>query len=356
MKIRIHFLILIFIIALISSCTKDQNDAVELDNLDQVEERHTYSRVNPIYDPCKAINIEVFIHECFEGTVFYDAILAAIENYNALGIGVHYTIIDDPAQAQNDYLRFECNNDENCSGGGASTKVGHRRVGLNTSITWEECCPQAQSETIDLCSATFIAMHEMMHSLGFGHTDDFSAQHIPGTLLTDPESILNSGPSFNPCELPCEFSEGDLEALELIYPPCVCPEDRNCPCTKPSPDEVSCPELIYDALDYLECNMDKFFEESTEESTGDFESAICDFTEALNACLELNLECPGQQDCNFAGGLPCAQHIIGTYERFLCKKNIYLANPTNVGRLNVLNSLCDFLTTLNICKGTNFSC
>jgi len=108
-----------------------------------------------------------------------------------------------------------------CNGGRANFNpvTNQLEVRLHTDISTTDCfC--GDGAAITSCDIQFIAMHEIGHALGFGHTDFGFLTLIPGTPVNDFFSIMNSGGTPNAlCAGLCSFSAEDINALEILYPP-----------------------------------------------------------------------------------------------------------------------------------------
>ncbi|MDA9774322.1 zinc-dependent metalloprotease [Saprospiraceae bacterium] len=225
-------LLALSVIAFISSCSQNYTEleypttfplcGEHPDNIESRQERIT---TIPLYIPCDAQNlfIHVDLSECFpdDMDLYECAVDGAIAAYNALpeNIGIGMTIITDLSELP---VGESVNATIVCSYFPAIAAASRRgspfsvsNIIINRNVSSIYPCQPGP----DCCQLQKTVMHELGHALGLGHTEGGSddAEWIPGTPQGEPKSIFNST-VVDTCNGGCEFTPGDLAALEILYP------------------------------------------------------------------------------------------------------------------------------------------
>ncbi len=228
----------IILSSLFTSCEKkevtSENEQIESTGFicphsEHLETKQLINENGPGWTPCEAAGLTVFIPECLNAAnepVWNTAINNAFTNYNNVpGTSINITVLADAGDAD---IVLTCDNRADCFGGnvdGNFVNTGMSSfINLNTGFDLANC--RCAPGGLDLCSATFVVMHEMMHALGFFHNDSnhSHAVLVDGTPNTDANSVINSGAIADFCNLPCNFSNFDILALQTVYP-----ESAACP-------------------------------------------------------------------------------------------------------------------------------
>lgn len=221
---------------LITSCEQESiilPDEVQ-DNADSgILSRHGHIGGLGVFDPItaqEAASLRVYIDPCFVGTVYEDAIPAALQEFQASATIFRFTIIPFPNYA---HLTFSCDDGNVCGQGLGSPPLpptatffpsgGAIGNEITLMTTWNSC--PCTPEELDQCYFERTVLHEIFHSLGFVHNDEQEFfTHAEGTPTDDyiPGSVINSGQSEynsgNLCNPTCVLSEWDLIALRDLYP------------------------------------------------------------------------------------------------------------------------------------------
>ena len=185
-------------------------------NRRRASERHRFSNNLPVGDDgC----FSIFITGGCDN--FYtQATVNGIADFNdLLGTSINLTRVYNQNDAD---IIVLCENlgGGDCNGGSAllNNTTNQIEVRLHTGINTTDCFCN-DNAPITSCDIQFIAMHEIGHALGFGHTDFGFLTLIPGTPTNDFFSIMNSGGLPNAlCAGLCEFTPEDVNALEILYP------------------------------------------------------------------------------------------------------------------------------------------
>ncbi|SFB71989.1 Dual-action HEIGH metallo-peptidase [Zunongwangia mangrovi] len=72
-------------------------------------------------------------------------------------------------------------------------------------------CSGGITETLRIANV----QHELGHTIGLAHTNDSSESYIPNTPYSDSNSIMQGGYA---CSL-SDFSTGDIDAIQILFPP-----------------------------------------------------------------------------------------------------------------------------------------
>lgn len=243
--------LLFFLVSIIFySCQKDDFSNSKTSKLekahtlcghDVIDQRHRESSVNSRIDPCDAGDLSICVEGCSQELV--RSVRDAIAEFNAIPNSIINMRIDcnDPDGVD---IKLSCSdilNENECVAGTAgSSQV---QIVNDYAEVVSNCCPDLNLTQAEVnCGIQGNIMHELMHILGFGHTNNVNDTYIPGTLVNDPLSIVNMGS----CEAAdrCALSAGDLLALSLWFP-----EEARCDCPELLPDPCDCPELINEPCD-----------------------------------------------------------------------------------------------------------
>lgn len=227
----------IFTIAIIiTACEQEAitiSDEIQDNSTAAISDRHGHIAGLGVFEPVtlqEAARLKVFIHPCFIGTDYENAIPAALEDYNASPTNLNFEIVSNIDDA---HLIFRCDSGTNCGQGyGAPPVEPHatvfpsggaigREIVLMTS--WNSC--PCSPDELDQCFFEHTVLHEIFHNLGFVHNDEQEYfTYVEGTPKDDyiPGSVINSGQSEyssgNLCTPACELAEWDVIALQDLYP------------------------------------------------------------------------------------------------------------------------------------------
>ena len=224
------------VISLVYSCV-DDDQLIQETNL-KTEERHDRIPGFNYPTPCEALYITYFVNGNCDGTVYEDAIVDGIQEFNNAPVGLFFIEVDNAADAD---IVMDCVDGDTCGEGVTSFPANNLSIpssSIDFEIMWEFC--QCTDDSTDCnftgdqpaCMFTRTVMHEIGHAIGIHHNGE--GTWIPGTPNTgnDPNSIFNSGPvtsnvNCDWCDSPCVFSDNDLTALQIIYPECGCFVEEN---------------------------------------------------------------------------------------------------------------------------------
>jgi len=212
------FFSLILCILIAFSCSDDSNQ-LEESSKSEIEKRQQWNE-GEWWTPCEAANLIVFVDPCYLLPARADALAginAAIANFNNVpNVGINVTLVftDPPANGDEIDVRIECNDNliQSISANGTANEFGGDLIQIDTDEPGTAGCP------VNVCFHTNTVMHEFGHILGFGHSQDGSdGTLIPGTTVTT-NSVFVGGDCNSDI---CEFSAGDIIALQSQYP-CDC--------------------------------------------------------------------------------------------------------------------------------------
>lgn len=223
------YLQLLFLTLFVYSCSTDQDFSNQ--EAFEVEERHNQWNDAPEIDFSDDCMIDIYVsEECIEK--FVDGVNGTIEEFNALeNVGINMGTTSDIVEADI-IINCESFNDLICLRGFTPAGEPETTASITVWSGWDCQCGDGDLAIPNACQYEWLIAHEVMHVLGFWHiTDDpdelAEHPHIDGTLVSDPTSVTTSASfvadhegqtGFCDCdELPL-FSEGDIEALEIMYP------------------------------------------------------------------------------------------------------------------------------------------
>lgn len=229
---NLKLLILFGLIIFLPSCsdeTVNPNLEAESEEIAEIELRQDEIPDFNFLEGCEPANITFFINPNCNGTVYANAILNGIEEFNNSPTGIGLTQVGSAAAAD---IVLSCVDGNNCGEGVAFFNddiLDTREANINLEILWENClCTDPNQAGCNLigfepaCMFTRTVMHELGHALGIHHNGE--GDHIAGTPNTgnDLNSVFNSGPVTNGncdwCDAPCVFNANDLTALQILYP------------------------------------------------------------------------------------------------------------------------------------------
>lgn len=233
------------VVMLLHSCSDEEISTIEREKTfdpthsicpheEQIETRQLSNVNGPGWTPCESYSLTVFIPDCLRlanEPIWGQAIRDGFNNINNIpgsSVNISTTIVEDEAD-----IVLKCDDRSDCFGGEVDEDFVDDGmsdfISFNTGFDLANCgCTPGG---LDLCSATFVVMHEMMHALGFFHNNSNHANATPvaGTPAADAPSVINGGGIVNFCALPCALSAFDILAIETIYPiedvPCTCIDD-----------------------------------------------------------------------------------------------------------------------------------
>lgn len=193
-----------------------KKDYESLPRTPQTEQTQTHFIVSRDYRS----NVKIFLHSGFTNVSLDAALNAAIAAYNAVGSTIQFTRVTSAAAADIEISRNDFLGANICGQGtyplpdgkpGRSLYISES-VLVNYSITSDS-------------QLTFLLAHEIGHCIGFRHTNwqqlgegpgdiEAGAINIPGTPLTDANSVMNGGT----CGFLWNgFSAFDAVALNNLY-------------------------------------------------------------------------------------------------------------------------------------------
>jgi len=222
---KIRIILFLGTLLFIVGCSDNVEETIQEEQGLDIEKRQLIHVNGPGWLPCEAAELKIFIPPCLTSeseAVWNAAILDALDLYNnAPNVGINFEITTEFTEAD---IRFICNPKNRCYGGEVDEDFVNtgmsETIRLNTALDLANC--DCEPGGLDVCSATHVVIHELAHSLGFFHNNSTN----PNTVLIegtpdndDPNSIINGGDILDWCNMPCEFSEFDLIALQAIYPP-----------------------------------------------------------------------------------------------------------------------------------------
>ncbi len=184
-------------------------------------ERHRLGAIPVTCLGCSKMSINIyFTDDCHDSVV--QATLDAIEAFNAVpATNLMLTVVDDLIDA--DIAVRSLDTGGACKGGRATLDTPID-VLIYSGHTSANCfCGISSTSPLSIpfneCSLKFMAMHELGHAIGFGHTDNHNQELITGTPIEDEFSIFNSAGMSNAlCQNICEFTDEDINAIQTLYP------------------------------------------------------------------------------------------------------------------------------------------
>ncbi len=219
-------LLFLFVLVIIS-CSKEEHDYQEpiVTDINLRHEQHA----QPLFNPCDANNLFVLVDftDCIEGSLWECAVQEAIAAYDALGenIGIGMTLITDISElpdGEQVNITIDCDPTGANTGGGGGTFLRNTPADVNAifiETNFENNWP-CNDQAPNCCQMQKIVMHELGHALSFAHTEGTSlgATWIPGTPMGEDNSIFNVSATDGWCNTICDFTPGDLTAMEILYP------------------------------------------------------------------------------------------------------------------------------------------
>ncbi|MBC9930286.1 M57 family metalloprotease [Chitinophaga qingshengii] len=136
--------------------------------------------------------------------VWVTAIQGAVANWNSVnGTRLRLSIVNNLASANTRvFMGYENSNWI----ARAYLPASDNKPGVTVEIN-------SKYNTLSATQQLFAITHEFGHTVGFYHTDQATGTQIPGTPLTDPNSVMNS------TVLPWNgFTAGDIKATQVLYP------------------------------------------------------------------------------------------------------------------------------------------
>src|SRR5690606_3027018 len=237
------FGIISFLIIGIISCNfHDDYQIIDLDesnSYDTVSYRQKLNREGRIWD-CEYINnYQIYIQPCLQNTPYFEAIGIALAEYNSIeNTCLNMSITSNIAEAE---VVLDCF----CSPiyyGVTYNPNNNQQLTIMLNVYCDLFETLNCENEITPCHYAYVLLHELGHTLGFVHDEngktfldpnDLNSEvdnfiKIAGTPIRDPNSVFNGGgalanqeANFTICDLPCEFSEYDILAIQTIYPECA---------------------------------------------------------------------------------------------------------------------------------------
>ena len=259
---------ILFLAVIIYSCNDEPIEPIEevTKSNETITSRQDEIEGFEFMDPCEAAQITYFIDESCISSINHTAIVEAITAYNNVpGTSINMT---PTVSAESATINFTCDESSTAAcGGGATTDIGETN-GTEVFLlnSWGSCpCTDDTDDCnytgdVSACMLLRTAMHEIGHALGIEHNGE--GIQIDGTPLNgnDPLSIFNGGSvdfdNCNWCTAPCEFTAGDILAIQTLYPepgPCECPElvTDFCDCPELITVPCQCPELFPEEVEVI---------------------------------------------------------------------------------------------------------
>lgn len=259
--------LIVSIIIFTASCTKEQSEISDDTNIVKVESRQDAIPGFVYPTPCEASEITIWIDpdQC-GGTVYEDAIHEAIAAYENTPTALGFVEIDNEWEADIIIVCLEYS-DADCGDTDVffqSTDPWHPEVSdgvIQLFMDWEYCmCTDENSECgfeeeIPDCLLKRAVMKSLGFALGLHHNGE--GNYIDGTPDTtyDPGSIFNDVPVIKDnCEWcnTCEFTEGDIEALQSLYPADdldLCDKTCYCECLEEDYGAIGEYDIVREVID-----------------------------------------------------------------------------------------------------------
>lgn len=237
---KLIFAIFLFVGMIFISCEKDFNH--EQGNLHEniddksIQKRQTFwGDGETPWTSCEVADFKVYIEDCLsaeEEPEWNNAAVEAFAMYNSIpNMGINISITTNKSEAD---ATITCENDSSkpCTGGsvgdvlpkqGFATKV-YINLAFNPDDPKCGDCPDGFSD-VDIANIyRWYMLHEFGHVFGFAHTNIIKPDTplIPGTQKIDLSSVFNS--QTGGCYPDGVFSDGDINALQIMYP-CECPPE-----------------------------------------------------------------------------------------------------------------------------------